>query len=199
MSPRTSEQFGKIRQEKKKLILDTSLELFAENGFHATSISQIAKKAKISKGLIYNYFKSKNDILEEISNAGFHHIFTNFDPNHDGILTEEEFEFFIRKSFSLVMENHRFWKLYFSLMVQPKIAENFHKEYEEVAGPMLNMMREFIITKGSTDPDGDLMVISALIEGAFLYTIVAPELFPSKVMEDKVINAIPRIITKKIT
>ena len=79
MSPRTSKQFDKIRQQKKRLILDTSLELFAEKGFHATSISQIAKKAKISKGLIYNYFESKDDILNEISNEGFQVIFSNFE------------------------------------------------------------------------------------------------------------------------
>ena len=65
MSPRTSKQVSKIRQEKKELIMEVSLELFAENGFHATSISKIAKKAGISKGLAYNYFESKKDILDE--------------------------------------------------------------------------------------------------------------------------------------
>ena len=63
MSPRSAKQFDEIRKQKKELILESALELFAENGFHATSISQIAKKAGISKGLIYNYFESKNEIL----------------------------------------------------------------------------------------------------------------------------------------
>ena len=49
--PKSPEQFDDIRKQKKQLIMDTALELFAENGFHATSISQIAAKAKISKGL----------------------------------------------------------------------------------------------------------------------------------------------------
>ena len=195
MSPRTSEQFDKIRKDKKKLILDISLELFAEKGFHATSISQIAKKAKISKGLIYNYFESKNDILQEISKEGFHVIFSNFDLNHDGVLTEEEFFYFIRRSFELVKENHKFWRLYFSLMVQPSISEDFHKEYEEKADPMFQMMYDFVQSKGSIDPQGDLMTISALIEGAMLYIIVAPEIFPAEVMQEKVIKGIPKLIS----
>ena len=58
MSPRSAKQFKDIRKQKTELIMETALELFAENGFHATSMSQIAKKAGISKGLAYNYFEN---------------------------------------------------------------------------------------------------------------------------------------------
>ena len=71
MSPKSAKQFNDIRTQKKELIMNVALELFAENGFHATSISQIAKKAKISKGLTYNYFESKKEILDEIIKKGF--------------------------------------------------------------------------------------------------------------------------------
>ncbi|HET6559885.1 MAG TPA: TetR/AcrR family transcriptional regulator, partial [Prolixibacteraceae bacterium] len=64
--PRTTVQFEAIREEKRKLILETALELFAENGYHGTSISHITKKAGISKGLLYNYFVSKEDVLKNI-------------------------------------------------------------------------------------------------------------------------------------
>ena len=99
MSPRSSEQFDDIRKQKKKLILDTALELFAENGFHATSISQIARKAGISKGLTYNYFESKKEILDELIASGYNEIYDNFDLNKDGTLTEEEFILFIKTEF----------------------------------------------------------------------------------------------------
>ncbi|NOY96646.1 MAG: TetR/AcrR family transcriptional regulator [Chlorobi bacterium] len=197
MSPRTSKQFDKIRQEKRKLILDTALELFAENGFHATSISQIAKKAGISKGLSYNYFKSKNEILDEIIKHSFSSIYENFDLNHDGVLTEKEFIFFLRQSFKLVRENLRHWKLYFSLILQPKVSESFKDEYIKIGQPMFKMIYDFIVSMGSTDPDGDLMVISAMIEGAFLYCIVIPEIFPIETMEEKIINAVLRQIKNR--
>jgi len=54
MTPRTEQQYEEIRKSKKKLILDTALELFATEGYYPTSISKIAERARISKGLIYN-------------------------------------------------------------------------------------------------------------------------------------------------
>ena len=66
MSPRTKEQFAEMREQKSQLISEKALELFAEHGYEATSISMIAKEAGVSKGLIYNYFSSKEEILKEI-------------------------------------------------------------------------------------------------------------------------------------
>lgn len=50
-------------QKRKNDILRATLELVAEQGFHGTSISQIAKKANVNVGLIYYYFENKDDIL----------------------------------------------------------------------------------------------------------------------------------------
>jgi len=195
MSPRTSKQFDRIRQEKKELIMETALELFAENGYHATSISQIAKKAGISKGLTYNYFESKKEILDNLITHGFDSIFESFDLNHDSVLTEEEFIHFIRENFRLLRENLKHWKLFFSLLLQPSVSDNFSKDYAEKGAPMFQMLFSFLKSQGSIDPEGDLMVLSAMLEGAFLYLIVAPEVFPMKIMEEKVINSISRLIS----
>ena len=68
MSPRTPKQFEEIREEKKTLIMDVALEHFANEGYHNTTINHIAKHAGISKGLMYNYFESKEELLAEIIN-----------------------------------------------------------------------------------------------------------------------------------
>jgi len=197
MSPRSAKQFDDIRKQKRELIMETALELFAENGFHATSISQIAKKAGISKGLTYNYFESKVDILNEIIQEGIDTVYSNFDLNHDGILTEEEFVHFIRQSFRIMGENLRYWKLYYSLMLQPKVAESFNDDYREKAKPILEMLYQFISENGSKDPEGDTMVISALLEGAYLFFVTAPDLFPAEVLEDKIVEACFKLIRNK--
>ena len=194
MSPRSAKQLDGIRKQKKELIMETALELFAENGFHATSVSQIAKKAGISKGLAYNYFESKNDILDELIQHGFSAIYSEFDFNKNGIVTKEEFIQFIRHSFDLVRENTQHWKLFFSLMLQPLVADTFMEEYKTKGEPFFMMMYNFIKSQGSKDPEGDLMVISSMLEGSFLYSVAAPDIFPIDVMEEKILNACFKII-----
>ncbi|KHF35475.1 TetR/AcrR family transcriptional regulator [Paenibacillus sp. FSL M7-1455] len=49
--------------EKYELILDAALKVIAENGFHGSQISKIAKEAGVADGTIYLYFKNKEDIL----------------------------------------------------------------------------------------------------------------------------------------
>lgn len=48
--------------EVKEKIIIAAIEEFAENGYKAASTNSICKKAKVSKGLIYYYFKSKEEI-----------------------------------------------------------------------------------------------------------------------------------------
>ena len=51
---------------KKKAIIETSLKLFSTNGFHRTTIPDIAKSLNMSVGNLYNYFPSKDELAKEI-------------------------------------------------------------------------------------------------------------------------------------
>ncbi|WP_183906882.1 TetR/AcrR family transcriptional regulator [Rufibacter immobilis] len=52
--------------EKKKAILESTLKLIKENGFHGTPMSQVAKKAGVAAGTIYHYFDSKDTLIMEL-------------------------------------------------------------------------------------------------------------------------------------
>jgi AcrR family transcriptional regulator len=52
--------------ERKKDILDASLKLFMENGYHKTTTYNIIELLDIGKGTFYHYFKSKEDVLDAI-------------------------------------------------------------------------------------------------------------------------------------
>lgn len=99
MSPRTEKQFEKIRESKRELIMNTALEEFAENGYHVTSISKISKRANISKGLIYNYFKSKEDLLKSIIYRGLKIVAELFDPKGKDDVKEDDIEYMIGQLF----------------------------------------------------------------------------------------------------
>ena len=49
--------------EKKKKIIEASYALFSEVGYYGTNTAEIAKKAGVSTGIVYGYFRDKRDIL----------------------------------------------------------------------------------------------------------------------------------------
>jgi AcrR family transcriptional regulator len=51
---------------KQSAILDATLELIAEHGFHGTAMSMIAQKADVGAGTIYRYFDSKEDLITQL-------------------------------------------------------------------------------------------------------------------------------------
>ena len=54
------------KRDRREDILRASLHLFAEKGFHGTSMRDIAREAEITEGLIYHYFASKRDLFRAI-------------------------------------------------------------------------------------------------------------------------------------
>jgi AcrR family transcriptional regulator len=66
MSPRTPVQNEQIRKDSKHKITDAAFQLIAKNGYEATSIAMIAKSAGVSKGLLYNYFDSKEELVKAL-------------------------------------------------------------------------------------------------------------------------------------
>ncbi len=54
--------FEKRRDDKKKAIMQTALELFDQYGFEKVSMTDIAEKARVSRASIYNFFESKDNL-----------------------------------------------------------------------------------------------------------------------------------------
>ncbi len=129
MSPRTPQQYQEIREEKKALIMDVALLHFAREGYFRTTIEQIAGKAGISKGLMYNYFDSKESLLSAIITRSVSEIGSYFDINKDGFLTEDEFDFFVRRIALIFREKRSFWQLIFQLLMQEEVREQFLKPF----------------------------------------------------------------------
>jgi TetR/AcrR family transcriptional regulator, fatty acid metabolism regulator protein len=52
--------------DKRRNILDAAIKVFARQGFHSTRVSDIADEAGVAYGLVYHYFKSKDEVLNEL-------------------------------------------------------------------------------------------------------------------------------------
>lgn len=62
-------------ERSRDLILDSAAQLFRRQGFSATTLRQIASRAKIKAGSIYYHFHSKDEILNEVLDRGLRHVF----------------------------------------------------------------------------------------------------------------------------
>lgn len=195
MSPRTSRQYEEIREEKIALIMDTALEHFANEGYFSTTINHIARHAGISKGLLYNYFESKEALLKAIILKSIAEVLNYFDINRDGYLSEEEFEFFIRKINVMLKEKRSFWRLLFQLLMQNDVREQFLKSFagtgsREQSGTILgldlpasqimNMIKDYFIrrkekTGEGYDPEIELRMFLITIKGFAMTSIYADD------------------------
>ena len=188
MAPKTSTQYEEIREKRKRQIMNVAIELFASNGFSNTSISQIAAKAKISKGLMYNYYSSKDDLLKAIFDKGFGEMFEMFDPNKDGVLTRDEFIAFIEVSFDLMEQQRDFYKLYFALMMQPPVWKKLKIEMYEIIGPVIKLMMDYYQSKGVENPEMEAVLMGALLDGVGFNFVFNPEMFPLENLKKLIIE-----------
>ena len=68
MPPRSTAESERSRagRDKRQLILDAAIKVFARNGYHGSRVSDIAREAGIAYGLVYPYFKNKEEVLDTI-------------------------------------------------------------------------------------------------------------------------------------
>ena len=52
--------------DKRRIILDAAVRVFARQGFHTARVSDIADEAGVAYGLVYHYFQSKDEVLDTL-------------------------------------------------------------------------------------------------------------------------------------
>jgi TetR/AcrR family transcriptional regulator, fatty acid metabolism regulator protein len=92
---------------KYKQIIDAAVIAIAENGYHQTQVSKIAKQAGVADGTIYLYFKSKEDILISLFEEKMGHFIEKID---EMILSSgtaaDKLLMMIQAHFSMLSEDH---------------------------------------------------------------------------------------------
>ncbi len=190
MSPRSEKQFEEIREERKAQIKEVALEIIFEEGIQNTSISKIAKRAGISKGLLYNYYESKEQMIQEIIFDGMDQFIQVFDPNKDGVLTDEEAKFFIDEVFNILESNIKYWRLYFSVMLQPKVMLLIQDKLVQMLEPFMKTVVSYFKRKGSDNPYVEARLVAATLDGIGFHYIIDPEHFPLKEIKKRLYQLI---------
>ena len=57
---------AQAQEDKRRLLLQAAVRVFARKGYHAARISDIAEEAGVAYGLLYHYFDSKEEVLRNV-------------------------------------------------------------------------------------------------------------------------------------
>ncbi|MFZ0456018.1 MAG: TetR/AcrR family transcriptional regulator [Ignavibacteriaceae bacterium] len=176
--PRSKEQFREMREKTRKVILENALKLFSIKGYHGTSINDIAKAAGISKGLAYNYFESKQKLVEALFEQMLQ-IGQEFEEILDSSLEPyKKLEVLIEFSFKYIEENEEFWRLYISFVLQPEIIEQGKKVSNEFNSGILKKFEKILKQAGLKSPAIEARILGALFDGIGLDYFIDKSNFP---------------------
>jgi TetR/AcrR family transcriptional regulator, cholesterol catabolism regulator len=130
-------------KNKRDEILDEAAKLFKRKGFNGTSMQDIAAEVGILKGSIYYYFKSKNELFQDVLNKGISPVLKKADYiMGKQISPHDKLRELIKSHISYILNNN--YSLVIFFQEKEKISENQTKEYVESRNRYENMFRSVL-------------------------------------------------------
>ena len=154
---------------KKQRILDATLELIADRGLHNTPVSLISKRSKVSAGTIYHYFKSKEEIINQLYVEVKKRLMaTTFAGDREDLPYKQRFLQFWKNSCNYLISN----PLQLSFSEQCSTTPLITKEAREKGNSYLKPINEFLIQgiKNGYLRNMEIPLMLFLIAGSFLST-----------------------------
>jgi TetR/AcrR family transcriptional regulator len=112
-------KFTQLADSKQKSIIDASIYEFANKGFKNASVNKIVEKAGISKGSLFNYFKSKNLLFDHIYHIAFREVKIYLAKVRDESENDDFFTRFskiINSGITFINKYPRLARIYFRLL-----------------------------------------------------------------------------------
>lgn len=172
----------------KKDILNIALEIFVRDGYFSTTGAMIASELGISEQKLFSIFETKENLLHTLVAEAVHMIFDGIDPNQDGKLQEVELLFFINDYFDSVEKNLDFFKLFYSLRLQPGVIDEYKHELSKVAISKFNVLLDYFRNEGAENPKMETRFLASMLDGIAMNFVLEPEGYPIDEMQQKVLN-----------
>ncbi|MEZ4936460.1 MAG: helix-turn-helix domain-containing protein [Crocinitomicaceae bacterium] len=179
MAPRSDEQFEAMRLNTIQRITHSALQLFSEKGYKNTSVAEIAKRAGISKGLIYNYYDSKEGVLKGVI-EGFRSM--KDEIVQEGITIENALDQF----FMMIEHQIGFVKMMMSFSLDVNEMPIVEEFVHEKATEGIKLYTPLLEKIGFEDPETEAWFLSTLLQGTAILTIVSHEDYPLEKMKKKI-------------
>ncbi|MDF2924023.1 MAG: yfiR [Paenibacillaceae bacterium] len=198
MSPRSKEQFHQMKEAARTKILDAALTVFSHNGLAAASISEIAKEAGISTGLLYHYFSSKEMLFQELVGSAVSVAEAALQECMETNATARERLQFISKSLLDILCRGNKTARFFTLMLQAGLAGNLSDTMKNQAKASALPFRYLlaIVREGqqegtfkSGEPAQLVMLYWAALQGLCAFKLIMKETFeaPAPYLLDRIL------------
>jgi AcrR family transcriptional regulator len=182
MSPRNQSKNEEIRQETMRKISEAAFSLIARQGFESTSIAQIAKEARVSKGLLYNYYESKEALMEKLildaMSQGDEVIGSIF--SEDPAVTMENL---IKWFFKEMRERSDQWRLITEVTLKLDKYKFVHDIVVAKMQGYISLIQQLLAQMGYKDPEGEARLLAALFDGIGMQALVIREDYPLDELE----------------
>lgn len=186
--PRTKEQFSEMREKSKRLIMDSALKLFSANGFHSTSINKIATDAGIAIGLVYNYFDSKEDLLDKIIKEALTDFNDLLEIHGQKAIANNNLNELIDTVFDTIKYKINSWRLIISIMLQPEVAEIGRRNMASFSNHMYEFSETYFRKKGAENPEKKALVLDELFHAVSLSYILSGDEEALELIKDEFIK-----------
>lgn len=115
----STNKFTQLADSKQKSIIDASVYEFANNGYKNASVNKIVEKAGISKGSLFNYFKSKNLLFDHIYQIALREVKSCLAKVRDESENDDFFARFgkiVNSGVAFINKHPRLARIYFRLL-----------------------------------------------------------------------------------
>ncbi|HEX6057708.1 MAG TPA: TetR/AcrR family transcriptional regulator [Gemmatimonadaceae bacterium] len=176
--PRTRQQTQELRADRERHLLDAARTTFARLGVERATIRDIAAEAGVAQGLLYNYFRSKDDLLRAVFRAGAREVGEAFAAGEAAGTAAERLERVIRRSFELVEERRDFWQLSYMLRHHPRTVEVLGDELSGWTAGVREHLESLLREVGHADAPALSRVLFAAIDGVSQHYVLDPAAYP---------------------
>lgn len=166
--PRGPEALRIVRAHAQREILDASMTVFGDRGFAEATTAEVARRAGVSKGLVFNYFPTKTALLEALLERTFTEILDFWDAQPWNGPPRAQLRMFVERALSQVARRPGFYRLYFSLALQPGGSAALQRvltKIEERLKVYLDRTTRLFEVIGSSEPATDAKLFQAAING----------------------------------
>jgi len=174
-------------KSKKKIILETATNLFAEQGFEKTSVAAICELAGVSKGLVYHHFTSKNEILIAIYEQSTQDMM-NLSSINSAKEADKKLIEIINAVFQQLGDNKLFLKLNLNIMFQPSTRKILETQIKERADQLFIAVKELFNQIDSQNSEILSYVFISEIDGIALSYLSSFEEYPLQEMKNQLLK-----------